>query len=624
MNIGTFPARIERLAPLLFFFSLLLGLEIIYGGYFPTNLGLLGHDFSYTHPILLDGAFWFWQNGLLSIPWFTPSFCGGQPFFADTITLYYSLIQWLAFFVPPTTASHIALLLSCSMGYWAFFFLIKDVFRLSIGAAIAAGALAMLNGLTPHRFLVGEVGFQAFLLSAFVSHALLSFDEWSPWKKWRVGNSFWAGLALAYMFQSGLSSLMIPVGLGVVAVACLARIAQKGVPFKIFLGRGIFAGAFAGAICSAKILAGLTFMSHFPRESYLLPGFPNWTDAISFPLLSLIFDSQTVSTWANLKLANVQWGVLPHEWAYQFGWTYLGLILIGLCCLRLPRLGSATAQPRLEGNASKRAPYIVILILMLLIPSALLWLNPQWNALLKTLPIIKTTSFPFRWIIIWIPVACIAGAMAWQAAENATKNATLRIVGLAIFCLSMLIESGLTSREYYKDPSMQGYDPKWVNQAWVNGKKGKIPPITGLVEMERDAYGRWPLPQNRNDYMVIGESYIRCYNPAYGYHLETLPVGRLRAGHLALDGQNGFLNLKKPACLIWPEENGCAAIGEEYKIQEKEQAQLFLQRRPIDFEVSTGQRIANWINALALLIAAVGLFVYAINKIRQLHGHFNQ
>jgi hypothetical protein len=433
MNVRAFSGRIEHLIPLIFFLSLLLGLEIIYGGYLPASSGLLGHDFRYYHPILLDGAYWFWQNGIFSIPWFTPSFCGGQPFFADTISIYYSLIQWLAYFVPPTTASHITLLIACSFGYWAFFFLARKVFRLSVEAAIVAGALAMFNGFTPHRFLVGEVGFQAFLLSAFVSHALLSLDEWSPWQKWRVGNSFWAGLTLAYMFYSGLSSLMIPVGLGVIAVACLARIIRKGAPFKIFIGMGILAVAFAGAICAARILAGMTFMSHFPRNSYLLPGFPNLIDALGFPILSLIFDSQTVSAWANLKLANVQWGVFPHEWAYQFGLVYPGLLLLGLCCLWLPGLHIAATRTIPKENAHKRVSYIAALILILLTPSALLWFDPQWNALLKTIPVINTTSYPFRWIVILIPVACITGAMAWQTTERVTKVASLRIVGLAVF-----------------------------------------------------------------------------------------------------------------------------------------------------------------------------------------------
>jgi hypothetical protein len=622
--MGTSLARIERFAPLFFFLSLLSGLEIIYGKYFPNSPGLLGHDFAIVHPILLDGAFWYWQNGLFAIPWFTPAFCGGQPFFADTISWYYSLIQWLTFFVPPTKASHITLLVSCSMGYWAFFYLSNKVFRLSIGAAIVAGALAMFNGFMPYRFLVGEPAFQAFLLSAFVSHALLSQDKWSPWLKWNAGNSFWAGLALAYMFQSGLSSLMIPIGLGVVGIACLAQIFRKGVPFKIFLERGMYAGVFAAALCSSRILAGMTFMSFFPRDKYLLPGFPNLTDAISFPLLSLIFDSQTVSNWANLKLANIQWAVKPHEWAYQFGLTYFVLILTGLVCICFSCFRKARLQQQVFGHNNLRAPYFAILIIILFIPSALLWLNPQWNTFLKTLPIINTTSFPFRWIIIWIPLACIVGAMAWQVVESIIKSPTLRFAALAVFCLVMITESGLTNRDYYIDPNMQGYDPKWVNQAWVNGKQGFIPPISKIVEVKQDKYGRWPLPQNRNDSMVFGESFVRCYNPAYGYHLETLPIGRLRAGHLALDEQDGFLNIKNPACLIWPKENGCAILGEEYKVQDKEQAQLFLKRKPIDFEVSAGQKIANITNMLALLIAAAGIIAYAMNKIRRLSGHFNQ
>jgi len=213
---------------------LLLGLENIFGRYFPNYLGYLGHDFRYISPALLDGAFWFWKNGLFSIPWFTPSFCGGQPFFADPQSAYFSPLQWLAFVFPPTQAAHIGMLVSCSVGYWAFYFLARRVFLMSISASMVAGAFAMCNGFTPYRFLVGET-YQTLLYSALVAHALLSADAWGPGKKFGFGNAFWAGMVMAFMLQSGLTTLMIPVGLSILAVACLARLVGKGAAFPVFL-----------------------------------------------------------------------------------------------------------------------------------------------------------------------------------------------------------------------------------------------------------------------------------------------------------------------------------------------------------------------------------------------------
>ena len=125
-----------------------------------------------------------------------------------------------------------------------------------------------------------------------------------------------------------------------------------------------------------------------------------------------------------------------------------------------------------------------------------------------------------------------------------------------------------------------------------------------------------PDNQGRNDVVVAGGSFIHCYNPVYGYRLETFPVGRLRSDVPALTEQNGYLNVKKPACLIWPTENNCAVLGDEYTAQEKEQAGQFLERKPIEFNVSAAQRISSIINVLALVLAAFGLGIFVYECVR--------
>jgi hypothetical protein len=593
------------------FFLLLLGLENVFGRYFPNYLGYVGHDFQYMNPALLDGAFWFWKNGLFSIPWFTPSFCGGQPFFADPQSAYFSPLQWLAFVFPPTQAAHVGMLLSCSVGYWAFYFLTRRVFLMSTSAAIVAGALAMFNGFTPHRFLVGET-YQTLLYSAFVAHALLSVEMWGPGKKSGIGNAFWAGIAMAFMLQSGLTTLMIPVGLSIVAVACVAKIVGKGVSFPVFLWRGTLACLFSVALCISKVLASLTYMSHFPRTAYALPGFIEMKHAMLAPLLSLVLDSQTLWAWSGPLLTNVQWVVFPHEWAYQFGWVYAVLIIFGVCCW-LQGLRKQNLQVSTTSELYQQAAYVMLLIVILLIPSALLWYDPRWNAVLKTVPIVNTTSFPFRWIIIWIPVACIAGAAAWQAAERQINNSDIVKITLVIFCAAILIESGVTNRDYYIDQTVQNYNPEWIDRAWQEGKEGKIRSVAVMTD-DISVPGN----QGRNDAIVAGGSFIHCYNPVYGYRLETFPVGRLQSGVPALTEQNGYLNVKKPACLIWPKENNCAVLGDEYTAPEKAQAGQFLERKPIEFNVSSAQRISHIINVLALIFAAFGLcvFIYERMKLR--------
>lgn len=71
--------------------SLLGCFHLLYGGFFPNEFGRVGHDFAYFLPVYLDGYVWSAKNGLLEVPWFTPSFCTALPFFADPQSGYYSL-----------------------------------------------------------------------------------------------------------------------------------------------------------------------------------------------------------------------------------------------------------------------------------------------------------------------------------------------------------------------------------------------------------------------------------------------------------------------------------------------------------------------------------------------------
>ena len=66
--------------------------QIIFQNFFPNENSFLGHDYSAGLPHLMFGKIWF-KNNFLSVPWFSPSFCCGTPFFADPQSMYYSFYQ---------------------------------------------------------------------------------------------------------------------------------------------------------------------------------------------------------------------------------------------------------------------------------------------------------------------------------------------------------------------------------------------------------------------------------------------------------------------------------------------------------------------------------------------------
>ena len=75
---------------LLFFIFLIH--QNTYLNFFPNENGFLGHDFEYFMPNFLFGKIWFEKN-FLNIPWFSPSFCCGIPFYPDPQTMFFSIQQ---------------------------------------------------------------------------------------------------------------------------------------------------------------------------------------------------------------------------------------------------------------------------------------------------------------------------------------------------------------------------------------------------------------------------------------------------------------------------------------------------------------------------------------------------
>ncbi|HQQ61974.1 MAG TPA: hypothetical protein PLF22_00215 [Pseudomonadales bacterium] len=585
--------------PAIIFLLLLAGIANIYRHFFPNTNGLLGHDFSHAHPALLDGVAWFWSNNLLDVPWFTPSFCGGQPFFSDPQSFYYSPLQIIALLVPPTSASFLTMLLSCSLGYASFYVLMRKVFLFSINASIIAGTLAMMNTFIPDRFIVGEMGYQLFPLTGFVAYALLSKSAWNPVCRAHASNIVWAGISIALMLQGGLTTLMLPAAFGVLALAIVARLTQRGANMRVFFYRSFLATLLAFCLCASKIAASTSFMGNFPRDMYALPGFSNIFHAIFFPLLSLFFSSMSVSALASTHLKNAQWAVFPHEWAYQFGVVFLALLLAA-AVVELSLKKNRPVSIPLSLPIWKKLILWLALIIILALPAALLWYEPGWNTFLKHIPLIKSTSFPFRWIIIFIPVCCWAGARAWHSIEQHIQDKKVQVLSLLIFGICTILEAGSRDFSYYTTPSIQFYDPHWIDEAWKMARTGNLAPITQLTNDDSE-----PAYQGRNDSIVLGKSFIECYNPAYGYRLETLPVGRLRTDESIYSARDEHLNIKNPACLVWPTENHCMVIGDEYLSTAIDEVKKFSARHPVNFEISFRQKYANLVTISSIIFCGI-------------------
>src|SRR3989304_6157881 len=166
-----------RHGPLIAFCLLLVAYHWIFYQFYPNSSGRVGHDFSLALPGLLAGYYWFQSNGIWEVPWFTPAFCGGHPFFADGGSGYYSVLQLLTLIADPLWSAYLAMLLFTALGYWGCFLLLRRCFQARQVAAMLGAAIFMFNGFVTHRMIVAHLGYQGFMLIPWLALFLL----W-PWR----------------------------------------------------------------------------------------------------------------------------------------------------------------------------------------------------------------------------------------------------------------------------------------------------------------------------------------------------------------------------------------------------------------------------------------------------------
>lgn len=555
----------------------------------------MGHDYSLALPNLLDGYFWIKSNGLFEPFWFTPAFCGGQTVMGDQGSTFYTVTQLLTLMVDPIASVYLTVLLFASLGFWGFYFLLRSCFGTSTQAAVLGGALFMFNGFFINRMMVGHITFHAVMLIPWIAYFLLR-----PTRK-SISSILFSGAAAGSMFAygaySGLSSLVLPCALAVLAIICIHGIA--GHKSSEFAQRSLLAMLVAIGLSAAKLGAVFSLLQSFSRSDYLLPGFASAWDAVQLLFSALFLSPLDIAQQAEPLLANAQWSISPHEWEYGVTWIPLLIILAGTALVIGHMRGS-----NLKLNSAKWG-WLALLGLILIVPLALNIYTPGWNAFLKQVPVIKSSSSLLRWFLVYIPVAIMFSALLQ---DKISPLINLRNGILISALLALVAVTAFKDRAYYQS---QPYNPRTIVGAWWNAHASKVQPgiqrITALV----DGNGHVQMEGQGNDMVAAGGSQLACYNPIFGYRLEHFPVKSLHPGPV-LEERDGLLNIKNPACYLFPKQNRCTP-GDHFTAAQLGEAQTFANYKPYLFEFSTAQKIANWITRITLILLAL-LFIVAVGQ----------
>jgi hypothetical protein len=602
-------SKLRQAAAALFAVSIIALHDSIFGALLPNRNGLLGHDYSYFLPQLLDGYFWIHNNGVLSIPWHTPAFCGGLPKFANPQALYLSVPQALTLFMDPLASVQWTFAIFSGLGFLGFHLLLRRVVGLSPAVAFFGSTLFLFNSLYSSRMLIGHLTFHSFMLLPIVAFWLIRASQAvDPGR--RLGLAALAALGIAYMAVNSLPHVLFQALFAILAIGLLVRIIEPDSftlrPFLLVFGG---AGLLAVGLSAGKLVAMQAYLGHFPRTLYGLPGISSLPRLLMVVLLSVFF--RTPPAMASNAVEGSEWSLAQHEFEYGVGFLPLAIMLAALILTFSP---SRVTHAWRELDSERRAALVSFALLMW-VPLALNFHHPTWLAVLSRIPIVSSSSSLLRWLSIYIPISILMACVLLERVSGLRRHrAALASLGTAGVVLITLA----TDRGHY---DAQAFDPGPILAAYGEVRSGQRTPGIERIRLERNAAGEESLPKYRNAVMARGESQLLCYETVFGYRNERFPRKSLHEGS-PLDASDGELNLKDPACYVYPDENGCRP-GDHFSAHRIDAARSLLEYRPYDFELPLRQRAANFVSVASLggvIVLFIGQGIRLIRARGQANG----
>ena len=627
-------------------FTVWLYYIFFYSQFLPLENGMMGEDYGQFLPLLLEGYFWFLNNGL-SVAWGSPILCAGLPRFANLESSFYTVPQILTIFFGPISSIKGTIIIFSAIGFISTYSLFRHVYKLNFKPSLLGAILILFNLFFAHCLIYGHLTYHTFMLVPTMSVFLLKPEMNKT--QWTL-SSVMSAIVMSYILFAGAID-MVPNYAAVVILFFLFYFWQnpKLVVAKYFLYKSMLSLALAFCLSAAKIVAALEYARYFPRDHLPIPGIDSFWLIIYTFLKSVFFrfrleEVQHHFHYLNTTLDEIAkfYSFFPNaQEEFDFGIGFFPLILFFLFGWQfIVRKGFKTFSKFMF--LQKRHLLILPILFLLILPILLNYYSPQWNGFLKTIPFIKNSSFLFRWGILYMYLFVFLSTLAFEKLELNSKYKSmllfLSIVSTTGYWLSI-------DRAYYK---RQTYNPSSIIESYnlVSQKKERIPPIVFVAidqnQSDRDKWNSdfgtnfnqkhldknmWQhFPRDfewytsRNNLFTAGGSQILCHETMFGYDLEKFPIGNLKIGPV-FKANGDYFNFKRPECYLFPEENDCQP-GDHFKLHQRAQLASLVTYHPYGFKMSTYQQIANGVSIVTLaafflfmaFLIAKGLFAILTGK----------
>jgi hypothetical protein len=573
-------APLKHWSPYGYFLPAAIGFLLLAVAFRPIE-GLIGHDYYHDFSRFYLGALHFWQNGW-AVPHYTPSLCGGIPFFADPQSSYYSFPQFFTFFLDPYIGSILTIFAFYAIAYGSCLLLFRNIFHFCIEVSHLGALMFLLNGFAFSHLFVGHLTHHSYLLFPLLIYGMCLEKRRNALALIAQASAF--SLALIYMFFSGGMHMMVVFATLLVLLApwLTFRNYQSGHLKELVIFFALSAGMM-GLTCSGKFLASLHYSPIF-AVGEIDHSSEGW-----FPQILRYFWFDPTHTPATVNFGRMTFGP----------WEYVGFLskitLIGFLYFAYLRL-----------KTKDRKEWALILAYLILIPSVTaVALGSRVNG---SLPFFRHYHNPIKILGAFVPLLIMTTTYGLQKLNDHpyfTKKLSAKKLRQLTFylCATLLLsESAVYMNFFLKDRVGLAY-PHYFEIYDRLKQVNQLPPVATATNA----------PAGDVLAILSGSSSLRCYEPLFGYRLEKLQ-STVKVGDTNVV-EAGTFNLNHPGCLIYPEYFHCKPWD---KIPESQRADfdLFVHGKVPSWGVPPWQANLLIFNFVMIFLLTVPLFLASFLKKR--------
>ena len=562
--------------------------------YMNASFPQVGHDYAYFMPRIFDTYLHYQVNGI-SIQWYTPSFGGGLPAFANPQQIQFSLIQLLSAFINPWQASLSAVAVFLCIGYLSTFSLAHHTLKIrSFGAHLSA-LFFIANGFYIQHMAVGHVGFQTFMLLPLLF--LFILDSRLP----LVASVILMGLSASLVLHSAGFYMIVYFILSInILLPFIYLISVPVEPItnvikRLTLGIIIFLG-----VSLSKLYAVTSLMRLFPRV--VMDSYPvNWLMGLCGMLFQYIGVMLSAPFLLLIDKSPMNYvGLLYTLIGANHGFWELDMSLSPALWILL-LIGGIGLLLKPQGNFAFSRKKILLVIWLLIAVYLLMSFTLAKGELfhvLSRLPVLRSLHVNPRFASAGILPLALLGGLIFD--KLVTRRFSERITLTMYLVLSALSLASLWS--YFTLPLELSYRSFDITQ---------IEDLYADFQEERDAYAVNKIVPNIKDYEVFRAkaSNLNIVEPVFGYNLGQYSPNLIAGSPYKTAGD--YFNFTNPACLVYPNENDCQPF-DRVRVNDRDNLEKLLNRQQPDWRIPLVQSISNVISIATLVICFVLLSFFAV------------